>query len=245
MAYKKSYRRRRTVFSNRQKDAIERIAKGVPETKVVHGFSTLAGYLGDTGGSSSIGSSGYAFQNNPISTIPLITNTSAGAAVGSVIGREFNMVGLRWEADFATWQGASAPNPGALYDYWFRFTVFEYAQYDAGNGPLFPVAAEDDLRIDPTAFKWNPDTVKIRMQKNFKLDCNGNLNAIRKVKFWCPIKRKIVIEDDPSGATNATVGRIQGMNIFWSLEIWSPGNEANIVLDVPGNIAYSVYFKDA
>jgi len=239
----KNRRQKRQVFSDRQRDAIKRIATGIPETKTQEQYATTATYISATGGTPATGAFGWVFQNNFISNLRSVSN-SGGTSENNFVGKEIQLVGLRFEITAAIWQVVGAPNPGALYDYWFRFTVYETNGYLYGNSIPDPVVQQSSLNPDPTQFKWNVDAVNIKFQKTFKLDCNGNLNAMTSRKFWVPLRRKIHKEEDLVGSASEEMTQIKGMQMYWCLEILSPGNSQPIITDLVGDVSHIVYYKD-
>lgn len=251
MAYrrKRTYRRRarRPVFGKRATAAIKRISQQPVETKVDNEVFTLSTYL-STIGVTPTGANGVAFQDNFLSRLRAQSNTVIGfsdQANNKFNGKEIQLRGLRWEGTFYTSQSVGATNPGALYDYWFRFTVFRYSAYMyAAAG--FPVALMmDDTFTSPTQFRWDPDQAEIVYRRSWKMDSNGNLNAISKRKFWIPLRRKVTKAAPLDSSATDLMEDIQGMQYYWALEIWSPGNNATMNLDLDGRIQYSTYFKDA
>jgi len=125
--------------------------------------------------------------------------------------------------------------------------IYEVPDYDAGNRELVAGAAKEydlDFQREPIIAKWSMDYVKLRFQKMFKLDNNGSLNAMTKKIFWVPIQRKIEKSDELAD-TVGTMGEIKGLQVYWALEIFQPGNSANILNFVSGTINTLIYFKDA
>lgn len=245
MVYRKKYRshRKRKVFTEREKDAIIRISQAPVETKAFTLSATLQAYLIDTNYTSGTGS--HAWASNVYSVIPANNSTSTTPHDSSFLGNEFQSRGLRWEGTF--WSGDGNATPGANYDTWFRFTVYEIPDYVSGNRRLVNGTANEwdkDVPGEPTLARWNMDLVKIRFQKRFKLDNNGSLNAITHRKFWVPIQRKIEKAEELSD-TNTTMGLIKGLQVYWALEMFSPGNTGSLALNMQGRISTVLYFKDA
>lgn len=243
---------KKRVFSERQREAIERIAKKVPETKVAEQYATIQTYITATGGGVNTGDAGWIFQNNFVEGLKGLGNTS-GTTESQFIGEQVQLVGLRWEINAYTYQVSGSPNPGALYDYWFRFTVYEIPDFLAGNSLPSSLIEETNLSPELTAFKWNTDYAKIKFQRRWKMDSNGNLNALSRRKFYVPLGRKVEKAADLDGAVFPAVGLnpanqmgvIKGMQMYWVLEIWSPGNSIALITDLDGDISHSLYFKDA
>lgn len=236
-------RSRRQVFSERQKDAIIRLSQAKVETKAFPTSAAFGDYLAAT--AYVAGSGAHAWQTNVFSPIPTTNSSNTAPDDESFLGNDVESRGFRWECTL--WSGDGVITPGAVYDTWFRWTLYEVPSYIAPsvimNGVISPVW-DPSYPQNPIVSRWNPDYVKIRKQRVWKLDNNGSLNALTKKKFYVPIGRKIVKAGELVD-TQPIMGEIKGLQVYWALEIFSPGNTGNLANFISGIITTTVYFKDA
>nr|QTZ83214.1 MAG: capsid protein [Fringilla montifringilla CRESS-DNA-virus sp.] len=245
MAYtrrRSSYRRRRrSVFGKKAVAAIKRIAQQPVETKHFPFYQDLFTWLNDAG---YVSGPSLVFLHNVYGQIPRENNTLTRTE-NSVVGNEFMSRGLRWELNAFT----VASTPGASFDVQLRFTCFSYAEY-LGSGTI-GVAPNDDHLFDtqndttPTWSKWNTQAVKIHKQVIFRIDNNGNQNAMVRRKFYIPLRRKITSQLDQNLVANSFVREIKNNQVYWALEVFIPGFVGNIREYLFGNISTNIYFKDA
>lgn len=236
-------RHKKKVFSEREKDAIIRLSQAKVETKAYPVAASLLGYLTDT--NYVAGTGAWAWGTNVFAGIPTTNSSNTAADDHSFLGNDIQARGLRWEGTF--WSGDGVTTPGANYDTWFRFTVYEIPDYLSGNHALVAGAAQEydpDFPMNPIIAKWNMDYVKLRFQKTWKLDNNGSLNALTRRKFYIPIQRKIEKSTELADTVGA-MGIIKGLQVYWALEVFSPGNTGNLGNFISGAINTLVYFKDA
>lgn len=243
MAYRTRRRHRRrhrkSAFSKRQVKAIQSIAQKPVETKHYPYFSSFTTWLNSAG---YVSGPSAVIRQNIYSEIPQLGNV-ATKNESAVIGNQFMSRGLRVDLGLYT----IAPSPGASFDVWCRFTVYSDNDYNAGTtgpGPA-DIIFDQDHDTTPILAKWNSQAVKIHFQRFFTIDNNGNQNALKRRKFWVPLRRKITIEADASVVTNSYVRQIKGMQVYWVLEIFVPGLSTALNTYVNGSISTNVYFKDA
>lgn len=244
MAYRKrrtTYRKKRPVFGKKAVAAIKRIAQQPVETKhfpVNNGLFTWFNDAGYVSGSSAV------FIHNVYANIPRENNTLTKTE-NSVIGNEFQSRGLRWEFNGFT----VSATPGASFDVQLRFTVFSYSEYlgagTIGVAPNDPFLFDTQHTTTPTWSKWNTQAVNIHKQSIFRIDNNGNQNAMVRRKFYTPLRRKITTQQDASTVANSFVREVKNKQVYWALEVFVPGFTGNIRDYLFGDISTNVYFKDA
>lgn len=237
MAYnrRRTYRRRRQIFSKRQKQAIERIAVKPAETKHmdenwdINALLTTAGYIG--GGTFSIRG---AIHNQ----IPRENNTLTRSE-HTFIGNQIMMRGFRWE--FMGYPIAAGGTP----DIKFRFTVYE----DPTTFTTLPVTTgtqpfDTDFTTTPVWARWNTQTTRIRFQRRFTLgQASIGQSNIHK-KFYIPIRRKLTSQAEESTALNSFFGPAKEVQLYWVLECLAP-NFSQLNTQLNGYVQTTVYFKDA
>ena len=235
-------RHRRKVFSERQKDAIIRLSQAKVETKAYPTSISLVDYLTSTGYVSPAAS--HAFQANVYNYVPTAQFSNPAPDDQTFVGNEFVSRGLRWEGWF--WTGDGIASPGGSFDVWFRFTVFEVSDFVPAPAQITNLSAvlDPDYPRDPVVSKWNVDYTKIRFQKSFKLDNNGSVNAMVKRKFYIPIQRKIEKAFQLTDAV-PSMQQIKGLQVYWALEMFAPGQVGNFNSFVNGRINTTLYFKDS
>lgn len=240
MAYRKKRhtRHRRPVFSKRAKAAILRIAQQPVETKHLPLYTTAINAFINTG---YLTGSTWNIRQNIYSEIPRASNV-ATQGEREFLGNEFMSRGLRIMFNFYTTAGV----PGALADVQFRFTVYKENGYQPGlvNLAVTDRVFDQDVDITPTFATWNQQVANIIFQRRFKLDNNGNNNAIITRKFWVPLRKKMVAAGEESLLVNSFFGQAKDLQYYWVLEIFAPGI-TNLQTFLNGSINQKVYFKDA
>jgi len=238
-----AYRRRRTqrkkkhVFSERAKKAIERIAQGPVETKHFDASDSIVNYLNVAG----YVTGSTAVVRYPIfAGIPRLKNT-ATKTEQSFIGNKIMTRGLRWE--FHGWPFNATATP----DIQYRFTVYSENNYYSGiTGP-----GPTDIIFDqafsnlPTWSRWNTQTTKIHFRRTFKLGNSSIGQGSVNKKFWVPLRRTLTSEEEESLLANSFFGQSKGMNYYWVLEVYAPNVGTGLNTLVNGVITSSTYFKDA
>jgi len=245
MAFRrKSYKRRykRPAFTKRQAKAIQAIAAKPVETKHFPYYAPLVTYLNDSG---YVSGPNFIFFRNIYSPIPREDNTLTKSET-TFIGNEIQSRGFRWECHFYT----VATQPGSALDIQFRYTLFSASQYfngTAGIGPADPNFFDIDHDTTPTWSKWNTQNVHIYQQRIFRLDNNGNLNAMTRRKYYQPLRRKVTSVLDASLVTNSFMREVKNKQVYWALECFAPGflTGADLKTYINGSIDTNVYFKDA
>jgi len=242
MAYRTRHRRRHTrrAFSKKEAKAIVRIAQKPVETKDYPVYNSISDWLAAAGYASG---DQARILTNIYSDIPradnLVTREEHEFAGTSIQSR-----GLRW-----TYNGwIYAPTPGNLLDVQFRFTVFSMATFNFGvTGPNgFNPIFDQEQDTTSTWATLNPQLVKIHFQRKWRLNNDGNVNAMVTKKFYIPLRRKIQATTDSSLSTNNYMGEIKGMQVYWMLEIFSPGVPGvDLQGYLNGSISTKIYFKDS
>lgn len=241
---RRSHRKKgRSVFSERQKDAILRIAyKPVETKKFINNFSWQT-WLTDT--EYTAPAVEHAGRQNILSQLQRATNTSqAIAGQDRFEGDEIQLRGLRFVINLTQ----SSTTPGAMYDVNFRFTVYTMQDYLVNRSEIltpFWDEVDEEGTTTPTWFKWNTRTTDIKYQRIFRMNNDGNLNTILSKKFWIPMNKKAVTEasDNPSSAFTETFGRMKGTNMYFALEMLAPGIDS-FATRIFGNITWILYYKD-
>lgn len=236
-------RHKKKVFSEREKDAIIRLSQAKVETKAYPTSSTFGDYLAAS--AYVAGSGAHAWQTNIFQPIPTTNASNTAPDDESFLGNDIEARGFRWECTL--WSGDGVTIPGANYDTWFRWTLFEVPGFAAGTVKVDGIIAplwDPSYPQNPIVSKWNMDYVNIRKQYTFKMDNNGSLNALCKKKFYVPIGRKIQKASELVD-TQTVMGEIKKAQVYWALEVFSPGNTGNLSLFIRGIITTSIYFKDA
>lgn len=240
-------RSKKRVFSERQRDAILRIAYKPIETKHFYQYTSWQNYLINTGYLAP--SAEHAFRQPFVALIERTTN--AGDIVAGqerFDGSDIQLKGLRWEMNLTQY----AATPGSLYDVHFRFTVYSMNFFYPNSTEITGANSEEiDLSLGggtfrtSTWFKWNMEEVDIHFQKNFRINNDGNLNAILKKKFWIPFNKKLTTteDDSPTPLFNDRFNNAKQKNMYWALEMYAPGL-ANLQTQFDGAIAWMTYFKD-
>ena len=187
----------------------------------------------------------YQGRYNILSSIPRITNTVAPpTGQEGFRGNQIELRGMKININLYQ-VGASAGN---LWDVEFRLTFYEMNDYIAASSIVLTSGAEVPQYGDNTYtwYNWNTQSVKIHRQYKFRMDNNGNRNALLRKKFWVPWVRKCVPEQTDTFAGGLEIfGSRMGTNLYWSLEINAPGSAASLTSTLLGNIETKVYFKDA
>ena len=216
--------KKRRVFSERQREAILRIAQAPIETKNHTVTITWAQYLTNTLYTAPAFSHAGAY--NFLGPIPRQTSVVQGGTTGiaSFIGDELNLRGLRFEFNLYSLGNG---NPGAVFDGAFRFTVYRINVYAANYRQIIP--ADEEVTPEgvttPTWFKWRSENVDILYQRKFRIDNNGNRNSIMNKKFWVRMNRKCVSvdEDYTGGAAYETFGENKSGNFIGRWRFWPLG----------------------
>lgn len=240
MAYKRhhrSHKRRYKPLSKHMVRAIKAISQIPAETKHYPASASVSAFLLGAG---YISGNEATIRSNILADIPRANNTG-GHEEYSFTGDSLMLRGLRWS--FNAYVVASSP--GAVYDCQFRFTVFSDNEYFAGTTGPGPANRIFDQSVNTTATwaTWNPQVVKIHYQKKFKLNNDGNSNAMVNRKFYVPLRRKITTQNDTSVVVNNYLGEAEGKQIYWALEFFCPG-VSNLSSYITGTISAKVYFKD-
>lgn len=237
-------RSKKRVFSERQRDAIIRLAQAPIETKNHTVNLSWSAWLSNS--SYLAPSVSHSFRYNFLQPIPRETSTPVGGGPtgsASFVGDELQLRGLRIEFNI---YGVAAGD-GLMSDMQFRFTVYRQNTYNPGVSQILPGSEE----IQPegstiaTWWKWDPDGIDILYQRKFRMDANGSRTSILSKKFWVRMNRKCVTQDaDFPGALFESFGEKKDGNLYWALETFAPGN-TNLSTDYTGNLTSTVYFKDA
>lgn len=243
MAHRRTHRRRhpRRIFSKKERAAIERIAEGEIETNHWDTVSTFAAYM--------VGyvspASAHMVRYNFLAPIPRITNsTQPPTGQEGFRGNLIELRGVKLNINlFQT--GAVA---GDLWDVLFRVTFYEMNDFLSGSSQVLTSGAEVPQYGDNTIawFNWNTQSVKIHRQFNFRMDNNGNRNALVRKKFWVPWVRKCEPEGTDTFASGLEYfGSRKGTNLYFAIEVSAPGATTSLTAMLQGNIETKVYFKDA
>lgn len=242
MAYKRRHHKRKThhrkPLSKRLVRAIKAISQKPVETKDNPYFQTIITYLGLAG---YISGAQAAIRHNIYSDIPRADNALTREE-HEFNGTQINSRGLRWV--FNCWVGGVTP--GNLADVQFRFTVYSEDTYFAnitGPGPSAPIF-DQEQETTATWATWNPQRVKIHYQRRFKMDNNGNTNAMVSKKFYVPLRRKITAATDSNLVSNTYMGEVKGLQTYWVLEMFSPGLIPDLTQYLNGTISWKIYYKD-
>lgn len=239
-----SRRHKRRVFSERQREAIIRLAQAPIETKNHTVNASWTSWLSQAGYIAP--SVGHTIKYNFLQPIPRETSVPAGGgSVGtaSFVGDEILLRGIRVEFNIY----GIAAGDGLMSDMQFRFTVYKTNAYSAGVTAISPGFEEMQSEGSNVAtwWKWDPDVVDILYQRKFRMDANGSRTTILSKKFWVKMNRKCRTQDpDFPGALAETFGEKKDGNMYWALEVFAPGN-SNLSTDYNGNLTSTVYFKDA
>lgn len=237
-------RSQRRVFSERQREAILRLAQAPIETK---NHTVNLSWNAWLNGSGYIAPSvAHGFRYNFLQPIPRETSVpSGGGNVGtaSFIGDELMLKGVRIEFNLYGFAGGD----GLMSDIQFRLTVYKQNGYVAGLSQISP--GDEELTPEGPAvatwWKWRAENVEIIYQRKFRMDANGSRTSIMSKKFWIRTQRKCVsVDEDFPGALGESFGEKKDGNLYWALEALSPGN-SDMSVDYIGNITSTVYFKDA
>lgn len=243
MAYRRKTSRVRKGRTNRRKRlsphmvrAIKAISAIPVETKRFAVSSTFGAYLSTAG---YISGPSAVIRANIFSDIPRIKDTSVKTET-SMVGNEIQSRGLRWE--FKSYPSLAANAPPVLY----RFTVYKDDQYFQNvSGP-----ANTDRIFDPnhTSFptwsEWNSQTTSIIFRRSFRLKQSTSDPGLCWQKFYVPLRKKCVSQNEESTLVNTFLGEMKGMQYYWVLETYGP-SVANLITVVTGQIDWSIYFKDA
>nr|UBQ66227.1 Cap protein [egret CRESS-DNA virus] len=237
MAYHKRRRtrRKRQVFSKRQKQAIERIAVKPAETKHMDEnwqWTSLLNQAGYTGGGY------YACRGSIFNQIPRENNLLTKSE-HTFVGNQILLRGFRWE--FMGYPETAV----ALPDVRFRFTVYEDPiPYTTLPVTTNAVIYDPDFSTTPTWARWNPQTTRIRYQRLWTLGQSsvGASNIHR--KFWIPLRRKLTSSaEETTVSSNQFFGPAKEVQIYWVLEVLAPGM-TTINTQINGYVQTTVYFKD-
>jgi len=235
MARTRRHRKKRQVFSDRQKQAIERIAIKPAETKHMDQSWTINSLLVTAG---YIGGETFAIRGSVFNHIPR-ENNSVTKSEHTYIGNEIMMRGFRWE--FMGYPVVPNNTP----DIKFRFTVYD----DPIPYTTLPVTAgasgifDGDFINVPTWARWNPQSTKIRFQRHFTVNQSSiGASNIHK-KYYIPIRRKLTSAAEESTALNTFFGVAKQEQIYWVLECLAPSFTA-LDTQFTGYVQSTVYFKD-
>lgn len=242
MAYKRrrTYRRKKRAFTKKEAKAIVRIAQKPVETKDHPRWDTLSTWLNSA---SYVSGPQANIRHNIYSDIPRNDN-AVTREEHEFSGTSIESRGLRWVFNCWTY----AVTPGNLLDAQFRLTVYSEATFYFGVTGPGPADAIFDQEQDNTSTwaTWNPQRVKIHFQRKWRMNNDGNVNAMVTKKFYIPLRRKIQATTDSSVISNNYMGEIKGMNVYWLLEVFCPGIAAiNLRTYLNGSIGTKIYFKDA
>lgn len=245
MAFKRrrTYRRKkRRVFSKRQAKAIVAISSKPVETKHFPQFGLFTSYLNTAG---YVSGPSLIFIRNIYADIPRSSNSLTKDEWG-FDGNEIMSRGFRWELHMY----ATATTPGSMLDVQFRYTLFSQPFYIAGITGVSaadPRLFDQDHDVTPTWSKWNTQAIKIHAQHTFKMDNNGNLNAMTRRKYYTQLRRKVTSQIDASTVANGFMREVKNMQTYWALEVFVPGfaTGGDLKTFLNGSIDTNVYFKDA
>lgn len=232
---RRAYKRRTKRVSKFMVRAIKAISQGPVETKrradtvSLGQFLVLSGYVG---GASAI------VRSNIFSSIPRLKNTGTRTE-GSFEGNSIMSRGLSFHihAYFVT--------PGAQPDAQFRFTVYSENDYYEGLTGVSPTDSIFDPAFNstPTWLIWNTQQVKIHYRRTFSLNQASTGSGMVNRKFWVPLRKKVVAEDEEGLIANTYMGEIKGQQYYYVLEVFAP-NVSNLNLELIGHIDTAIYFKD-
>lgn len=245
MAFKRRrshYRKKRRVFSKKEAKAIVRISQKPVETKHFPQFSLLSAYLNSAG---YVSGPSLIFIRNIYSEIPRAGNIGTKDEF-SFDGNDIMSRGFRWE--FNVYATASAP--GNMFDAQFRYTLFSQPFYTngiTGVSPGDPRLFDQDHDVTPTWSKWNTQALKIHAQHTFRMDNNGNINAMTRRKYYNQLRRKVTSQLDGSTVVNSFMREVKNMQTYWALEVFVPGfaGSGDLRTFLNGSIDTNIYFKDA
>lgn len=233
---RRTIRRRSKKLSKHMVRAIKAIALKPVETKRLFGSSTVAAYLGAAGYVAP--SSQAVIRVNFPGTIPRLSNAATNTDT-SFIGDSLLMRGLKWRYN------GFLSTPVAQPDARMRLTVYQDNSYYAGvtgPGPTDRIFEQLQSTVATDAM-WNTQTTKIMWRRSWALPQASIGQGYVKKSFYIPIRRKLTAENDESSSFNTFLGKTKGMQIYWVLEVYTPGG-TNLILGVQGVIDTCIYFKD-
>lgn len=239
MAYKR-HKRHYKPLSKHMVRAIKAIAQKPVETKDNPYNQTISTYLTSAG---FVSGAQASIRHNIYSDIPREGSTVAREE-HEFEGTSIQSRGLRWLINM--WV-SSVEVPGGLFDVQFRFTVYSENDYFGnitGPGPANDIF-DQEQETTATWATWNPQKVKIHFQRKFRLNNDGNRNALLSKKFYVPLRRKITSATDGQVDSNAYMGEVKGMQTYWVLEVFAPGLGVDLTSYLNGTISWKLYFKDA
>lgn len=234
MARTRRYRKKRQVFSKREKQAIERIAVKPAETKHMDESWTWDSLLL---AASYLSGEAFVLRGSVFNHIPRENNLITKSE-HTFVGNQILMRGFRWE--FMGYNAVTNATP----DTKFRFTVYDDPiPYSTLPNTVGISVFDTDFPTVATWARWNNQSTKIRFQRTFTLGQasigGGNIHK----KFYIPIRRKLTSVAEESTAVNGFFGIAKEDQIYWVLEILAPGNTA-LRTYITGHVLTTVYFKD-
>lgn len=234
---RRSHKRRASRrLSKHMVRAIKAISQQPVETKrfpFSADISTLLNASGYVAGAS------WIVRGNVFSDIPRFKDTSTPTEQ-SFIGNDIQARGFRWMIN--VYSNGVTPAPDLLY----RFTVYTVNAYTSGISGLLPTSLEFDQAFTntPTWSTWNPQYVKIKFRRMFRLNRSSTDPGMLHKKFWVPLRRKITSSEQESLLVNSFMAQIKGEQMYWALEMFGPGL-ADIRSDSLGRVDTALFFKDA
>jgi len=235
--------RRRHVFGKKATRAIKAISQKPVETKWYIFNSDVLVDVPPVSWPSTAGNE-FAVYRNIMEVIPRSNNVGTESR-SEVVGQKFNMRGVSIKG-FIAWVAGATANAQQMR---IRMTVLRSTVfYDV---PQFGVLSagsafyEDDDNLPLTAKSYDTDRIHIIKSKIITLGPPVN-SSPRVFNMWVPMRNTLTCWDDEgSGVTATTVGRLKDFQYYLVLEFqspmafqWAPGQGEAI------KIRTKVYFKD-